>query len=77
MLDLFVDYWYGKTKADIESTAIITADLGHGNHQESIDYFNGISNNLTYPLTCIRNILDLGKATMNAAYGAVIADCMK
>ena len=77
MLDLFVDYWNGKIKADLDSIGIITADIAQVDQQEGINYVNGISKELSYPLSWMRDILDQGSAGHVAGYQLVLAECRK
>lgn len=72
MLDLFIDFWTTKTKHDTKAIGIITANVLHSDQQEAIDYVNGLNNNLSFPLSCVKDVVDKFLIQMKNIYNSVL-----
>jgi len=76
MLDLFENYMHTVSVCGIETVGIIASNLAHVDQQEGLDCATGLTNNLSYPLSCASNILDMDINTLKFAYGEVLQKCL-
>jgi len=75
MVDLFENYLNTVAVCNIEGVGIVGSNFAHVDQREGLDYVNGLRKNLSYPLSCASNILDMDKNAIKAAYDAIIQKC--
>ena len=75
MVDLFENYINTVAVCHIEAVGRVGSNLAHVDQQEGIDYVNGLEKNLSYPLSCASNFLDMDITAMKTAYGEIIQEC--
>ena len=75
MLDLFTNFWMAKGKLDMESIAVVTANVLNADEQEAKDYVNGLNNNLSFPMSCAAEALNMCLSQMKTIYECVLKNC--
>jgi hypothetical protein len=73
MLDLFEHYITSQITCDIEAVAVGIADVVNGNRDESIAYADGFISQLSYPLSCVRIIIEMSSNLVNSTYTQVVS----
>jgi hypothetical protein len=75
MLDLFNIYIETAAACQTRAFGIIVSDYARVDQQEGINYVHGVSQNLSYPLSCITSYIDMDLGAVKSAYSEIIKNC--
>ena len=73
MLDLFENFLSAQISYDTEGFAVAAADVVGANQNDAIAYVDGSNSQLSYPLDCVKDIIDMSVSRVQSAYNETIA----